>query len=68
MKKLLFLVAMLLCFVTVQAQPGSDVEMADKLRVSGMIYVVVITVAIVFICLAIYLFSMDRRLKKLEKE
>jgi CcmD family protein len=68
MKKLFFLVAMLLCFITVKAQDGKDVEMADSLRVSGMIYVVVITVAIVFIGLSVYLFSIDRRLKKIEKD
>ncbi|OOQ60937.1 CcmD family protein [Mucilaginibacter pedocola] len=69
MKRSLFLVlTLLLNFVTAFAQPGSDVEMADKLRVSGMIYVVVITVAIVFIGLAVYLFSIDRRLKKIEKD
>ena len=42
--------------------------MADELYKSGRIYVVIITIAIVFIGLAIYLFRMDRRLKKIEKE
>ena len=50
------------------AQQPDQVEMADVLRSSGRIYVVVTTIAIVFIGLAIYLFSIDRRLKKLEKE
>ena len=40
--------------------------MADAMRSSGRIYVVIATIAIVFVSLAIYLFSMDRRLKKLE--
>lgn len=68
MKKFALLAAMLLCFITVNAQPGNDVEMADALRASGKIYVVVVTIVIVFIGLAFYLFSMDRRLKKIEKE
>jgi CcmD family protein len=68
MKKLIFLAAMLLCFITVKAQNGQDVEMADALRASGMIYVVVVTISIVFIGLAIYLFTIDRRLRKIEKE
>jgi len=38
------------------------------LRSSGKIYVVVLTIAIIFAGLALYLFSMDRRLKKIEKE
>ena len=56
---------MLLCFVAVKAQ---DVEMADEMRSSGKIYVVIGTIVIVFAGLAIYLFNIDRRLKKIEKE
>jgi CcmD family protein len=68
MKKLVLLTAMLLCFFMVQAQPGQDVEMADVMRSSGKIYVVIGTIVIVFVGLAFYLFSIDRRLKKIEKE
>ena len=65
MKKLISLILMLLCFVAVQAQ---DVEMADKMRSEGKIYVVIGTIVIVFAGLAVYLFTIDRRLKKIEKE
>jgi CcmD family protein len=68
MKKLLFLLTMLLTSATVFAQQTNDVEMADVMRGSGKIYVVIATIAIIFVGLAIYLFSIDRRLKKLEKE
>ena len=68
MKKLVLLTAMILCFFMVQAQPGQDVEMADVMRSSGKIYVVIGTIVIVFAGLAIYLFSIDMRLKKIEKE
>jgi CcmD family protein len=68
MKKLVSLVIMVLCFVAVKAQNGQDVEMADTMRSSGKIYVVIGTIVIVFTGLAIYLFSIDRRLKKIEKE
>nr|WP_067063785.1 CcmD family protein [Mucilaginibacter sp. L294] len=68
MKKLVSLVMMMLCFVAVKAQNGQDVEMADTMRSSGKIYVVIGTIVIVFAGLAIYLFSIDRRLKKIEKE
>ncbi|QXV64184.1 CcmD family protein [Mucilaginibacter sp. 21P] len=68
MKKLLTLIVMMLSFVAVNAQGGKTVEMADVLRSSGKIYVVVATIAIVFVGLAIYLFAIDRRLKKIEKE
>lgn len=63
-KKLLFLAVLLLTTFVASAQ---DVEMADQMRSSGKIYVVVVTIAIVFVGLAIYLFTLDKRLNKLEK-
>ena len=38
------------------------------MRSSGKIYVVIATIVIIFVGLAIYLFSIDRRLRKIEKE
>jgi CcmD family protein len=49
------------------AQPVDQVVMADGLRASGMIYVVVAVMAVIFLGLLLFLFSMDRRLQKLEK-
>ncbi|MDN3547182.1 CcmD family protein [Mucilaginibacter aquaedulcis] len=68
MKKLAVLLLLMLSFCSVFAQQAQRVEMADALRSSGKIYVVVVTIAIIFVGLAIYLFSIDRRLKKIEKE
>jgi CcmD family protein len=65
MTKLLLAFCLLLCCTVAFGQP---VEMADAMRSSGKIYVVIGTIVIVFIGLAIYLFSIDRRLKKIEKE
>jgi CcmD family protein len=42
-------------------------QMDDTMRSSGKIYVVIGTISIIFVGLAIYLFAIDRRLKKLEK-
>jgi len=67
MKKLFILFSLLLCNIGVFAQQQSNVEMADTMRSSGKIYVVITTISIIFIGLAIYLFSIDRRLKKIEK-
>ncbi|MGV8878306.1 MAG: CcmD family protein [Sphingobacteriaceae bacterium] len=68
MKKLgILFFALLLCSGAL-AQGNSGVEMSDPLRNSGKIYVVVVTIAIIFIGLAIYLFSIDRRLRKIEKD
>jgi CcmD family protein len=50
------------------AQNSNGVEMADALRSSGKIYIVVLVISVVFIGLAIYLFTIDSRLKKIEKQ
>ncbi|WP_374950882.1 CcmD family protein [Mucilaginibacter sp.] len=68
MRKIVLLTAILFCFFIANAQPGQSVEMADTMRSQGKIYVVVGTIVIVFAGLAFYLFSIDRRLKKIEKE
>ena len=68
MKKILFLILLTLSNIAAFAQAASEPEMADVFRSSGKIYVVVAIVAIIFAGLAIYLFSIDRRLKKIEKE
>jgi len=67
MKKLLVLIILILSCTTVFAQNNAQPEMADMMRSSGKIYVVIATIGIIFIGLAIYLFSIDRRLKKIEK-
>jgi CcmD family protein len=68
MKKLVFLTIMLLSYIAVFAQQTQSVEMADTMRSSGKIYVVIATIVIIFAGLAVYLFMIDRRLKKIEKE
>lgn len=45
-----------------------DVAMADGMRQSGKIWVVVGVIVIVFIGIILYLFSLDRKISKLEKE
>jgi CcmD family protein len=68
MKKIFVLAPLLALNLAAFAEQNQSVDMADALRSSGKIYVVIITVTIIFIGLAIYLFSIDRRLKKIEKE
>lgn len=67
MKKLLLLLFLLSVSVSIFAQETNGVDMATELRSSGKIYVVVAVLAVIFIGLAFYLFSMDNRLKKIEK-
>ena len=68
MKKLTFLLLLLLSYTGVFAQSNLSVTMDDTLQSSGKIYVVVAIIAIIFVGLALYLFSIDRRLKKIENE
>jgi len=67
MKKIIFALMLLLCSVQLFAQTG-PVEMADTLRSNGKIYVVVICIVIILLGLLGYLFSLDKRLKKIEKK
>lgn len=50
------------------AQERTGLEMADGLRSSGKIYVVVASIAVIFFGIVFYLVTLDRRLSKLEKE
>ncbi|GAB3232299.1 CcmD family protein [Algoriphagus aestuariicola] len=76
MKKLLT-IAVLLFSLNVLAQEkievtesdysNSSVEMADQMRADGKIYVLVGIIAIIFVGIAVYVVSTDRRISKLEK-
>jgi len=67
MKKIFF--SLILMMVTLQLfAQDNGVEMADSLRSNGKIYVVVICIVIILAGLLAYLFSIDKRLKKIEKE
>ncbi|WP_395808254.1 CcmD family protein [Daejeonella sp.] len=69
MKSFILTICLMLSFSLITlAQNSTGVDMATELRESGKIYVVVMVVAVIFIGLAIYLFSIDNRLKKIEKQ
>jgi len=67
MKKLLILIFLTLSGLVAFAGENGGTGMADEFYKSGRIYVVIATIAIIFVGLAIYLFAIDRRLKKIEK-
>ncbi|WP_025143150.1 CcmD family protein [Pedobacter jeongneungensis] len=67
MKKIFFSLILLMATMQLFAQ-DNGVEMADSLRSSGKIYVVVMCIVIILVGLLAYLFSIDKRLKKIEKE
>ncbi|HWV33850.1 MAG TPA: hypothetical protein VN038_29545 [Dyadobacter sp.] len=65
----LILLTLLVVSGNLFAQAGdTSVEMADRLRADGKIWVVVAVVAVVFAGLAVNLFRIDSKLKKIEKD
>ncbi|SEF70148.1 CcmD family protein [Algoriphagus boritolerans] len=46
---------------------NNSVEMADKMRADGKIYVLVGIIAIIFVGITVYLVNTDRKISKLEK-
>ena len=46
----------------------TEVEMAEEMRSSGKIYVVVAVLTLIFAVFIVYLFSIDKRLKKVENK
>jgi EamA domain-containing membrane protein RarD len=61
------LIVCLLCSTITFAQE-KQVEMADTMRSNGKIYTVVAVCLTILIGLFIYVFAIDRKLRKLEKE
>ncbi len=46
----------------------NDPDMADALRADGKIWVVIIVALLILVGLFLYLFMLERRLRKLEKD
>lgn len=66
---MLFLLALLAPALRAAAQTATDApEMADALRGSGKIYVVVAVVTVVLAGLLAFLVSLDRKVSRLERE
>ncbi|HEY0298519.1 MAG TPA: CcmD family protein [Arachidicoccus sp.] len=64
--------AISLCLISIfsfgQAARNSTAESADFMNSNGKIYVVVAVVLLILIGLFLYLFSLDKKISKLEKE
>ena len=54
--------------ITFAQQNTQEVDMADQIRSSGKIYVVVTVLAVIFAGIIAYLVNIDRKLRKLEDE
>jgi CcmD family protein len=66
LKRLLFILLASTLF-SVAAVAQSDIEMADMWHTNGKIYVVVAVLAVIFVGIVVYLITLDRKLRKLEK-
>lgn len=64
-KQITLILGMIFAIMQAMAQP---VEMATTLRAEGKIYIVIAVMLIIFIGVATYLFTLDRRVAKLEKK
>ncbi len=56
-----------LYFMSIVQQTSYAVEMADKLRENGKIYVVVSILVVILIGILLYLISLDKKITKLEQ-
>lgn len=63
-----FLPLLTLLLVSQNLMAQQTVEMADRLRADGKIWVVVAVIATVFFGIIVYLVSLDRKIGKLERE
>lgn len=63
-----FKIFLLLLSITHIASAQDKAEMAEVFYSEGKIYVVLGVIAIIFIGIAVYLFSLDKKISGLEKE
>jgi uncharacterized membrane protein len=68
LKLFLSFFATLFSSMSALAQQADEVEMADVMRSSGKIYVVVAVLLIILIGLIIFLIRIDRKVSQLEKK
>ena len=68
LKKIVLLLLVSSNAVLVFAQENKTVEMADVMRSNGKIYVVVAVCLTILIGLFLYVWNVDRKIAKLEKE
>jgi uncharacterized membrane protein YgcG len=53
---------------TVDSASTQRIQMADRLRTDGKIYVVVVVVVVILLGLILYVARLDRKISRLEKE
>ncbi|HKP32878.1 MAG TPA: hypothetical protein VJT83_09125 [Chitinophagaceae bacterium] len=66
-KKLLGTLILIINFCIIAVAQDEKVEMASTMRSNGKIYVVVAVVVAILLGLFIYLFSLDKKISRIEK-
>jgi bacteriorhodopsin len=67
LKRFSFLIVSLFCCLLATAQTN-EVEMADTMRSSGRIYVVIAVILTILFGIVLYLVRLDRKITRFEKE
>ncbi len=67
MKKSASLLLLIFCLIT-NLTKAQNAQMADGLRAEGKIYVIVLMIVIVLFGMITYLFLLDRKLNRMEKQ
>ena len=65
---LLFLLGISLNLLAQQSVNSAPVEMADRFRADGKIYVVVVVLLVVLVGILLYLIRLDSKISRVEKE
>lgn len=68
LKKILLVLSAIFSTAVVAAQDSQPVEMADVMRSNGKIYIVVAVCLTILIGLFLYVWKVDRKITKFEKE
>ena len=67
-KRILSLVFLFTALFSSAQETVAAPQMADTFRSEGKIYVVIAVIAMIFIALVIFLITLERKVKKLEKQ
>ncbi len=64
----IFLLFIMMCNTSFLFAQEKEVEMADVMRINGKIYIVVAVCLTILIGLFLYVWNVDRKISKIEKE
>lgn len=63
----LFMVTLMAALLPLMASAEERPEMADVMRSNGKIYIVILVICTIFIGITLFLISLERRIRKMER-